>query len=123
MGGALLYLNVNQALRLSADQLLQSRTMTVADSHFDANPGVLCLIASNGFLKSSFRNNSLVDVRTAFIIKQLAADLTIHACSFHLTHFLVVVSALLAQLTVSEVSFEGIHWVLRYSSLTERTSH
>ena len=109
LGGAFLYLNVNQAFSLSAKQLLQSRTMTVADSHFEANPGVLCLIASNGFLNSSFRNNSLVEVRTAFIIKQLAADLTIHACSFHLTHFLVVVSALLAQLTVSEVSVEGIH--------------
>ena len=108
LGGAFLYLNINQALALTSSQLSQSRTLTVAGSRFEANPGVLCLLASNHFLESIFRNNSFTGVQTAFVIKQLSADLTVQASTFQLTHFLAVVSALLAQLTVSDIYVQGI---------------
>jgi len=108
LGGSFLYLNVNKALNLSASQLPQSRTLTVADSHFEANPGILCLITSNSFLDSVFRNDSFTGVQTAFVVKQLSADFTVHASFFRLTNYLVVVSALLAQLTVTEVVVEDI---------------
>lgn len=108
LGGSFLYLNVNNALNLSASQLLQSRTMTVANSSFETNPGIMCLITSNSFLESVFRNNSFTGAQTVFIIKQLSADLTLHASYFNVRDFLVLVSALFAQLTVSEVTVEGI---------------
>lgn len=96
LGGSILYLNVNKALSLSTSQVLQSRTMTVSNSRFEDNPGVMCLITSNSFLESEFLKNSFTGAQTVFIIKQVSADFTIHASSFRLSHYLAVVSALLA---------------------------